>query len=147
VVKLQEENKQARRQLKMQSAELSRLEAQNLFEQALRIGTTVIVTHVFADRDPGQIRSLGKQLTRRTGVIALLGLAGDRSQFIFSRSNDAPGKMNDLLKEALAVLGSESGGGTDIFAQGVGPAANVATVQQAIEAAKNQILEELGGIG
>ena len=55
--------------------------------------------------------------------------------------------MDELLKKALAVFDSESGGGTDNFAQGVGPAANIDAMQQAIEAAENKLLEELGGMG
>jgi hypothetical protein len=55
--------------------------------------------------------------------------------------------MNQLLKSALGVLGSKSGGGSVAFAQGVGPTAGKDLVLQAIETAKNQLLEEIGSMG
>jgi alanyl-tRNA synthetase len=147
VKRLQNDNKHARRQLKKQQTELSRLEANHLINQGVRFGDTVLVTRVFSDRDPGQVRALGSQLIRHDGVIALLGLAGERAQLIFCRAASAPGDMKQLLNTALSELGSHSGGGSETFAQGVGPSADVTLVQQAIEAAEIQFLEEKVDIG
>ena len=143
VAQLQEDNKQSRRQLKKQQVELDRLEVQQLLSQGERHMDTILVTHVFSDRDPGQVRAVGSQLARNEGVVALLAMAGDRSQLIFCRSQSAPGKMNKLLPIALNELGSQSGGGSDAFAQGVGPPATIADVQHAILTAKKAFLEEL----
>jgi alanyl-tRNA synthetase len=147
VERLQDENKQARRKLKKQQTDLSRLEASNFINQALHIGDLVIVTQVFSDRDPVQVKALSNQLIRHDDVIALLGVAGKHSHLIFSRSFNAPGQMNSLLRSALRVLGSNSGGGSDTFAQGVGPAVDAMIVQQAVEVAKKELIEELNGIG
>lgn len=147
VERLQDENKQARRQLKKQQAELSRLEASNFINQASHVGETAIVMQVFSDRDPGQVKALSSQLIRHDNVIALLGVSGKRSHLIFGRSAGAPGQMNSLLRSALSVLGSNSGGGSDAFAQGVGPAADDQLVQRAVEVAKKELMEELNGIG
>lgn len=147
VERLQDENKQTHRLLKKQEAELGRLEASVLLKEAARFANVFIVTHVFSDRDPGQVRALANQLVREESVVALLGVTGDRSHLIFSRSNSAPGQMGKLLKSALNVLGSKSGGGSDAFAQGAGPAVDDSLIEQAIETAQNQLLEELGGIG
>ena len=144
VKKLQDENKQARRQLKKQQSALSQLEANHLISQGARHDDITLVTHVFSDRNPGQVRALGSQLVRHEGVIALLGLAGNQAQLIFSRSASAPGDMKNLLMTALRVLDSNSGGGSESFAQGVGPPADVALVKRAVEAAGNQLLEEMG---
>ena len=143
VARLQEDNKQSRRQLKKQQVELDRLEAQQLLSQGERHGDTILVTHLFSGRDPGQVRALGSQLARNEGVVALLAMAGNRSQLIFCRSENAPGKMNKLLRIALNELGSQSGGGSDTFAQGVGPPADVAAVQHAVDTATTVFLEEL----
>jgi alanyl-tRNA synthetase len=147
VKRLQNENKQVRRQLKKQQAELSRLEANHLINQGVSLGETVLVTRVFSGRDPGQVRALGIQLIHHDGVIALLGLAGGRAQLVFCRAAGAPGNMRNLLDTALSKLGSHSGGGSETFAQGVGPSADVILVQQAIEAAEKQFLEETVGMG
>jgi len=147
VKRLQDENKQLRRQIKKQQSELSRLEAAHLLGQGSQLGDTTLVTSVFSDRDPGQVRALGSQLIRHDGVIALLGLTGNRTQLIFCRAASAPGNMKNLLNTALSNLGSHSGGGSETFAQGVGPAADVILVQQAIKAAEKQLLEETSGMG
>jgi alanyl-tRNA synthetase len=146
VERLQDENKEMRRMLKRQQIEIGRLQASHYIDQALRIGDTLIVAEVLPDCDPGQLRAVSSQLIREEGVIALLGAAGDRSHLLFSRSERAPGQMNRLLKSALGVLGSKSGGGSAAFAQGVGPPASDDLVLQAIEAAKNQLLEEIGSM-
>ena len=146
VQRLRDENKKARRQLKKQQIELSRLEANHLLRQGTRLGDTLLVTHVFSNRDPGQVRALGSQLVRQDGVVALLGLAGDRAQLIFSRAAGAPGDMSNLLSIALNKLGSRSGGGNEIFAQGIGPSTDITQMQQAIETAEKQLLEEIGGM-
>ena len=147
VKRLQDENKQLRRQIKKQQAELSRLEAAHLLSQGAQLGDTTLVTSVFSDRDPGQVRALGSQLIRHDGVIAFLGVAGNRTQLIFCRAASAPGNMKNLLSTALSKLGSHSGGGSETFAQGVAPAAEVILVQQAIITAKKQLLEETSGMG
>ncbi len=147
VGRLQDENKQLRRQIKKQQAELSELEASHFLSQGTHIGTTTLITNVFSDREPGQVRALVSQLIRQEGIIALLGLAGDKAQLIFGKAPGTPGNMKILLEIALSQLGSQSGGGSETFAQGVGPSANLARVQQAIEAAKNRLLEEIGGLG
>ena len=147
VKRLQNDNKQARRQLKKQQAELSRLEADQLLSQGVHLGDTLLITRVFSGRDPGQVRALGSQLIRHDGVIALLGLAGNRTHLFFCRAGGAPGNMKNLLNTALSELGSHSGGGSETFAQGAGPSADVNLVQQAIETAEKQFLEEMAGMG
>lgn len=146
VVRLQADNKQSHRQLKKQQGELDRLEAQQLISQGQRQGNTILVTHVFAERDPKQVRAIGNQLIRFDGIVALLAVAGNRSQLIFCKSESAPGEMNILLRIALREIGSQSGGGSSTFAQGVGPPANVDDVQLAVDAAKMALLEEIQGL-
>lgn len=146
VKRLQDENKRTRRQQKKQQAEISRLEADQLLSQGTRIGDTLLITRVFSDHDPGQVRTLGSQLIRHDGVVALLGLAGNRAQLLFCRAASAPGDMSNLLNTALGELGSDSGGGNKTFAQGVAPSADIFLVQNAIEAAEKQFLEEIGSM-
>ena len=147
VARLQDEQKQARRQLRSQQTELDRIEAKQLLDQGRRYKDVTLIAHVFSGRDPGKVRALGGQLVRNDGVVALFGLAGNRSHLIFSRAEGAPGNMNTLLRFALNELGSQSGGGSDSFAQGVGPSADITRLQRVVSAAENQFLEELGRLG
>jgi alanyl-tRNA synthetase len=80
-----------------------------------------LVTHVFDTEDDVNLRQLGNHLTRHSGVVALLASAGPKSQLLFCRSEDAPGDMQALLKEAFQALGGGGGGGSATMAQGGGP--------------------------
>lgn len=142
VTKLQTELKQAQRILKKQQEELLTLEAERLLKDAPLKGNFRLINKTFVAWDAGQVRTLAKQLTQTNGVVALLGVAGDKAQLIFARANDAPGNMNDLIKMALPVLGAAAGGGNATFAQGGGPAADPERVAQALNRAEKLILAQ-----
>ncbi|MDX1413527.1 MAG: alanyl-tRNA editing protein [Candidatus Promineifilaceae bacterium] len=144
VARLQDELKEARREVKNQQGMLDHIETQQLLNQGGRYSDFTLVTEVFSDRDPGQIRALGNKLARNHGAVALLGLAGERSQLTFCKAASVPGNMKELLYVGLNELGSNSGGGNETFAQGVGPAATADEVCQAINTAKKIFLRNLG---
>jgi alanyl-tRNA synthetase len=143
VKRLQEEVREAQRAVKKQQADLLHFEAVHLLAQGTHQGEITIISRVFTDYDLGRLRALGNQLTENEGVVALLGLAGTKAQLVFSRSADAPGKMNQLIQPALRVLGSAAGGGTETFAQGGGPAAAVEDVRRAIEQSEKLLRQQL----
>ena len=121
VGRLQADARDAQRTARKQQATLLRLEAEELRRDGVRHGEVTIVTRVFNDKDPAQLRLLANHLVAAQETIALLGLAGSKTHLVFGRSAGAPGSMNQLLKTALEMLGSGSGGGSDLFAQGGGP--------------------------
>jgi hypothetical protein len=67
-------------------------------------------------------------------VIALLGVAGEKSALIFGRSENLPHNMNAALQAAFGALGGGRGGGSRI-AQGGGAPATLAQLDQAFDAA------------
>jgi alanyl-tRNA synthetase len=144
VNRLQDDLKQAQRLIKKQQSELMQYEAAQLLQSGKQRGPVTVITHVFNDRDANALRSLGNHLAKHDDVIALLGLAGDKSQLIFCRSANAPGQMNQLLKPALQMLGTTAGGGNESFAQGGGPAANEDQVLQALGRAERLLLGQIG---
>ena len=143
VSKMQEELKQAQRLIKKQQTDLLAFEAMRLLSEVTAKGKLRLISRAFTDWDAGQVRTLAKQLTQESGVVALLGVVGDKSQLIFARSEDAPGNMNELIKTALPVLGAAAGGGNATFAQGGGPAADQERVTQALNRAEKLILAQL----
>ncbi len=151
VTKLQESNKNTSRQLKKQQTQLDQYTAQKLRQQATKIGSTIIVTHVFTDRDPASLRNLGNQFMGDTGTIALLAaINDDKTHLIFCRADDVPGQMNTLLKSALAELGSKSGGGSPNIAQGVAAGRGQikkAGVETAVANAAKTIVGEINRMG
>lgn len=142
ISKLQNEVKQNQRLLKKQQEELLAFEAVRLLQTASKKGPIYLISKTFEDWDAGQVRILAKQLTQEPGVVALLGIVGEKSQLLFARSENAPGNMNELLKMVLPILGAAAGGGNATFAQGGGPAANVERVNQALSRAEKFILAQ-----
>lgn len=139
------ENREMRRQVKKQQEQLLFFEAKSLIEQAKFVGKTAVVTRVFGKEeiDSVQMRILGNHLTNNNQVIALLGLAGEKSQLLFCRSNDAPGEMNQLIKPALQILGSAAGGGSAAMAQGGGPGTDQERIKQAIDKAERLLIGQI----
>lgn len=145
VLRFKEETKESRRQLKKQQEQLLHFEAADLLKRGKIVGKTAVVTHVFTkeESDPAQLRILANHLTQNDRVVALLGLAGEKAQLLFCRSQNAPGEMNQLIKPALQILGSAAGGGTAVMAQGGGPSTDVARIQQAIERAERLLIGQI----
>lgn len=145
VSKLQTENKDNKRTLKQQQNAIVQLEADKLLSQSKKKSKTHIITQVYSDNDSNaaQLRSLANQLIKQENVIALLGLAGEKSLLIFCRSANAPGEMNQLIKPALQQLGTASGGGSAEMAQGGGPATTVERLEQALARAERLLLGQL----
>ncbi len=143
VGKLQEELGTALKRIKKQRASLLGFEAEQLVKKGQRVSGLILITQTFTDLDGSELRILGAQLVQHAGVVALLGAAGDRAQLLFSRSEEAPGDMNQLLQAALPTLGPARGGGSASFAQGGGPAATEHVVRQAVERAQELLLAQI----
>lgn len=145
VLRAKEELKESRRQLKKQQEQLLYFKAAELLKTGKMVGNTAVISHVFtsSESDPGQLRILANHLTQNDQVVALLGLAGEKSQLLFCRSQSAPGEMNQLIKPALQILGSAAGGGTAVMAQGGGPSMDVARIQQAVEKAERLLIGQI----
>jgi alanyl-tRNA synthetase len=140
VARLQQENKQARRTLKKMKTAVLQAEAERLLSAGQKQAGFTLITHVFDESDNVDLRVLGSQLTRQSQVVALLGVAGKKSQLLFTRSDDAPGDMNALLQSALQELGQGGGGGTAVAAQGGGPGVSDGRLRQAITFAAQKLL-------
>ena len=145
VTRTKEENKALRRTMKTQQEQLLYFEATELLKNGKMVGETAVVTKVFSSEEssPAQLRILANHLTQNGQVVALLGLAGDKSQLLFCRSQHAPGEMNQLIKPALQILGSAAGGGTAVLAQGGGPGTDPQRVQQAVDKAERLLIAQI----
>lgn len=97
-------------------------------------GEVKLVSRVFDNRDAESLKRLALALiAHHPSVIALLGSRDkDTARLVFARSADAPGDMNDLMREACQMLDGRGGGKPDL-AQGGGK--NVEKLTEAIESA------------
>jgi alanyl-tRNA synthetase len=109
-------------------------EARDLIATAAPHGEARLVLAVYDGRDAAELRLLAARIVREDGMLALLGLAGEKSHVICARSADLPRDMNELLKRALEPLGGRGGGGA-VLAQGGGGAATIETMRAALTAA------------
>jgi alanyl-tRNA synthetase len=119
VDRLAEELKSSRRELNAAKNQLLDQEVARLRAEAEQRGDVRVVRKVFTDREGGEVKRLAQRLIESEGIVALLGLAGEKAQLVFACSADLPYDMNDLLKKVCQVVGG-GGGGQRHFAQGGG---------------------------
>jgi alanyl-tRNA synthetase len=140
--RLRDESKALRTEMRKASERLLEYEARDLLLGADIHGSLRVVTAVYGDRDRQDLNWLSRSLTSQPGVVALLGISGDKPHILFARAEDVDRDMRLLLKTALRVLGSTAGGGRAEMAQGGGPAADKRRVEQAVDRAKRLLLAQ-----
>ncbi len=145
--KLQQENKQLRREQSQLQETLLAYQAEDIRQRARLMGDVRVMAHVLEQGDPKQLRTLANLLLADGRAIALLGLSAERGHLFFARADDTPGDMNALLKVSLAALQSSAGGGRDHAAQGSAPPCTTAEIEQAILVAVSKLVEEIETIG
>jgi alanyl-tRNA synthetase len=143
VQRLREQIKAANRQIKRQSKELIALESAKLYREGSTIGTVVLVSIVFENRDPAELRILANNLASTKSTVVFLGVAGNKSQLVFAAAENIQVKMDRALSLALPELAKATGGGSAKFAQGGGAAASKAQVAAAIEKARHYLIHQI----
>jgi alanyl-tRNA synthetase len=139
VRRLRVEATQMQRALKKARAERQQFEALRLVQEGRRVGDIIVITQVYQPEDEADLPGLARQMNQRDGCLALLGLAGSKTQLVFTRSPDAPGDMRQVLRAAFSALGQGGGGGSETFAQGGGGPATTEEVWQALTAAETAV--------
>ena len=123
--------------------QLATLQAKEFHEKGTHIGSVTIVSENLSDCVPGELNLIATLVAGNPKTIALLGCSEPRLQFVFCRSEDSPGKMNDLLSGILEGFDSANGGGSEKVAQGGGAKVPSYRVTEALEHAKKSIIEQL----
>jgi alanyl-tRNA synthetase len=136
--RLIEENKALQRRLRSLEEIASRVEAEELLEQAeAREDGTRLIKHIFDGRSADALRQIAHALVRQPKTIALLASTDeDGARLVFARSEDAPGNMNELMRAACHLLDGRGGGRPDM-AQGGGR--NPEKLTEALEAATQNL--------
>jgi alanyl-tRNA synthetase len=113
-------------------------EAEAIWAERRDLGSLDIISNVFKDRDPRDLKILAQKLvTGHPKVIVLFGTDTDgKAALLFLRSEDIQFDLGKLMQQACAVIGGR-GGGRPQQAQGGGPATDK------LKLALNQALEEI----
>lgn len=135
VGRLRADLKVAQSDLKRTKATLTELEAPALLSSAEAHNGYRMIYHAFEDRDVGEVRALASKLTQQPGVIAVLGVSGEKAMIFCARSADLHQDMNMVLQSALSSLGNARGGGRPDFAQGGGIPSTLEQMSLALSAA------------
>lgn len=138
VARLLEENKQHLRRIRALEEITARVEAEDLLKEARELsGGTKLCARVFENRDAESLKKLAQAIIAHPATIALLGsIETGAARLVFARSQDAPGDMNALLREACQMLDGRGGGRPDM-AQGGG--SKVERLVEAIEVAASNL--------
>ncbi|HEY0324055.1 MAG TPA: DHHA1 domain-containing protein [Pyrinomonadaceae bacterium] len=136
--RLLEENKSLHRRLRSLEEIASRVEADELLQQAeARSDGTRLVRHIFDGRSQDALRQIALAVVQHPKTVALIASTEqDDARLVFARSQDAPGNMNELMREACALLDGR-GGGRPEMAQGGGH--NLEKLSEAIELAARKL--------
>ena len=133
-----DENKELRHRVRALEAIAATVEAEELYQKTQPGSDDLrIIAQVLDSRDPESLKHLAVALISHPKTIALLG-SNDKetARLVFARSEDAPGDMNALMREACEMLDGRGGGKPDL-AQGGGK--NVAKLAQALAAAAKNL--------
>jgi alanyl-tRNA synthetase len=141
ILRLSEEARACRRELKAVEDRLLDVEAAELYASAERIGDVRLVALAFDGRGPGAEKHLALCLIARPRCVALVGAVQAGSvQFTFARSDDLTLDVRPLLRDACRIVGG-GGGGQPNLAQGGGTQTKEAkaALEAAAEAARSQL--------
>jgi alanyl-tRNA synthetase len=131
--RLRESEDRARKRVQSLVEELASYEADRLVNSATMVAGTPVVMQLYRDRALNDVRYLAAAIAARGGI-ALLGLAGEKAQLVFSRPAEGALDCGKLLRETLASFGGK-GGGQPALAQG--GLADATKLEPALEAAFN----------
>ena len=142
VHRLDEELKEARRELRAARDALLDAEAVMLRDQAVPVeGVQAIRIHL-PNHGPEDLKHLAQRLVARprTAVLLAGGEAGQNGSFVFACSEGVGLHMGNLVRTACEVIGGR-GGGRPQFAQGGGPQGE--RVAEALEVAFEALIKAL----
>ena len=101
------------------------LEARALAASAESVGTMRVVSVVRDDLGMAEARTLVQRLVAE-GVVAIVGLAGERAQLVMGRPEGVAVDCAAVLKEVLAKVGGRGGGQAGMAQGGLQDAESVA---------------------
>ena len=100
-------------------SDLASYRVEELRGTAEEVGGRSIISATFEGLGLGELRQVALRAVQPGSTVALFCLAGDKAQFVFSRSDDVGVDMREAMKAACEVVGGRGGGKPEV-AQGGG---------------------------
>jgi alanyl-tRNA synthetase len=138
VARLQSSLQESRRELGVLKERELDAEAARLIGLATPDGPLRIVRAAWASRPVDEMKGLALRLTSEPDVVALLGIAGERAQVLFGRSEDVKVDLKPVFDAMLVRLGGGRGGGARLL-QGAAGAADLPTLEAALADAEARL--------
>ncbi|MFN2188147.1 MAG: alanyl-tRNA editing protein [Candidatus Promineifilaceae bacterium] len=135
VRKLNDELSEQRKLNKRIEKELLEFEAAALVDKAVPGSTGGFIVQIFHDKSPNELRALANHLKSNDGLTVLFASIAARTHLLFAKNESVAGDMSQLLNNILRQLGSGSGGGSELYAQGTTDVFDFETLQAALKAA------------
>lgn len=107
-----------------------------LRQSARTVGAFRLITHVTQDMGMKDLKRVAATLATDPATVVLLALKEETVKFLFTRSQDVPCSMKEMIQPALALVEGR-GGGSPVSAQGGGPLAE--QTEAALELTVRQI--------
>ncbi len=125
VEKLSAELKSAQHELKSLRELKLEIEAEKMVQHAEEVDEKWLITKLFENRPPAELRLLGLKLRAYPNVVAVLGnFDGKKLSLVTACADETGVNASDLLKKHLAPFNAH-GGGDSFIAQGGGVAEDV----------------------
>jgi len=138
VERLQDEIKQLRRDQRHMRQQLLDVETLELIEAAADHGPYRVVSQIWTQRPPDELRTLARKLAEHTDIVALLFSINERTHLCFARAEGLELDAAALLQEACSALDGKGGGRPEV-AQGSAPV----TDRSRVEAVRAELLSSL----
>ncbi len=136
ISRLQDEIKEARRDVRSLRERLVEVEAARLVETAVVVGSLRVARAVEENWDPADLRALAQKVAAHPGVVALVAsVGGERVHLCVACAEGTPADATALLRAIAEPLGGK-GGGQARFAQGSAPAVPRQRVEDVLEAVR-----------
>jgi alanyl-tRNA synthetase len=143
VARLQTSLQETRRELAILKERELDAEASRLIGLATPREPLRIVRAAWASRPVEEMKGLALRLTAEPGIVALLGIAGQRTQLLFARCEDAAVELKPVFDATLARLGGGGGGGARLLMGAAGPA-DLPTLEAALAEAETRLTGQPG---
>ena len=114
--------------------ELAEFWAEKMFAATVSTGQFKVVKQVFADRDLAFVKLAAQRLSKRSGVVVLLGMTQGQPALVFARSADVDLDVSAVMKEVMAQTGGRGGGSKDLAQGGVPEAPKVPELLEQVAA-------------